>query len=387
MRSAFRATARRSGWRRRPRRWGSHRDQHQRRQVPWSCGDDLLFLWTDGLVDARNAAGEQFGEQRLLAAIAAHRHETPEDSGHAAYSRKPIAFGARPRTTARCSFCGSKRVPHAKRRLGQHFLTDPRLLARIADALEAGPADTVLEIGPGPGGLTAPLVERAGRVIAIEKDRDLVPALESRFPTVEVIEGRRARGRLASARLTGGSRSPGHRQHSLQHHLAAASTGHCCRRGPRRIVFLVQKEVAERVTAAAGTPDVWGADGRRAGGGAGERLFTVPAGAFNPARRWTLRSSDSRPLSRPLGDRCRAARASGVLVVGLFGFRRKQLLRGLRELTGWHARAGRARCSHAAGMPTTARPEVLSPGGVRPRCIAHSLTADGRPDSFVKHFT
>ncbi len=73
-------------------------------------------------------------------------------------------------------------MPHAKRRLGQHFLTDPRLLARIADALEAGPDDTVLEIGPGPGGLTAPLVARAGRVIAIEKDRDLIPALRQRFP-------------------------------------------------------------------------------------------------------------------------------------------------------------------------------------------------------------
>ena len=61
-------------------------------------------------------------------------------------------------------------MPRAKRRLGQHFLTDPRLLGRIADALGAGPDDTVLEIGPGPGGLTAALVERAGRLVAIEKD-------------------------------------------------------------------------------------------------------------------------------------------------------------------------------------------------------------------------
>src|SRR5918998_6543010 len=80
-------------------------------------------------------------------------------------------------------------MARAKRRLGQHFLSDSRLLARIADALEAGPADTVLEIGPGPGGLTAPLTERAGRVIVIEKDRDLVPDLRSRFPNIEVIEG------------------------------------------------------------------------------------------------------------------------------------------------------------------------------------------------------
>ena len=80
-------------------------------------------------------------------------------------------------------------MPHAKRRLGQHFLTDPRLLARIADALEAGPDDAVLEMGPGLGGLTAPLLERAGRVIAIEKDRDLIPALRQRFPSLKLIEG------------------------------------------------------------------------------------------------------------------------------------------------------------------------------------------------------
>jgi sigma-B regulation protein RsbU (phosphoserine phosphatase) len=50
----------------------------QRRRVPWSVGEDLLVLWTDGLVDARNEAGEPFGEQRLLDEIAAHRKEAPE---------------------------------------------------------------------------------------------------------------------------------------------------------------------------------------------------------------------------------------------------------------------------------------------------------------------
>ena len=52
-------------------------------------------------------------------------------------------------------------MPRAKRRLGQHFLTDPGILARIADALEARPDETVLEIGPGPGGLTAALARQS----------------------------------------------------------------------------------------------------------------------------------------------------------------------------------------------------------------------------------
>ena len=80
-------------------------------------------------------------------------------------------------------------MPKAKRRLGQHFLSDPRILARLADALGPGPQDTVLEIGPGLGGLTLPLVTRAGHVIAIEKDRSLVPRLRTRFPTATIIEG------------------------------------------------------------------------------------------------------------------------------------------------------------------------------------------------------
>ena len=76
-----------------------------------------------------------------------------------------------------------------KRRLGQHFLSESRSLARIAAATEAGPGDTVLEIGPGPGALTAALLDRGARVIAIEKDPDVLPALRRRAPSVELIEG------------------------------------------------------------------------------------------------------------------------------------------------------------------------------------------------------
>src|SRR5690606_19708448 len=75
-----------------------------------------------------------------------------------------------------------------KRRLGQHFLFDPRVLGRIADATLAGPEDTVLEIGPGPGGLTRALLERGARVVAIEKDPDVLPALRSRAPEATVLE-------------------------------------------------------------------------------------------------------------------------------------------------------------------------------------------------------
>jgi phosphoserine phosphatase RsbU/P len=67
----------------------------QRRQVPWSVDHDLLVLWTDGLVDARNEAGEPFGEQRLLDTVCACRTETPE-AIVAAVLEQATTFGALP---------------------------------------------------------------------------------------------------------------------------------------------------------------------------------------------------------------------------------------------------------------------------------------------------
>jgi sigma-B regulation protein RsbU (phosphoserine phosphatase) len=67
----------------------------QRRQIPWSIDHDLLVLWTDGLVDARNAAGEAFGEQRLLAEVLRQRTESPEVIVEAVLAEAE-AFGSMP---------------------------------------------------------------------------------------------------------------------------------------------------------------------------------------------------------------------------------------------------------------------------------------------------
>jgi 16S rRNA (adenine1518-N6/adenine1519-N6)-dimethyltransferase len=63
-----------------------------------------------------------------------------------------------------------------RKRFGQHFLHDPRVLGRIVDAIAPSASDFLVEIGPGEGALTAPLIERAGRLEAIELDRDLMVA-------------------------------------------------------------------------------------------------------------------------------------------------------------------------------------------------------------------
>src|SRR5216683_7270993 len=71
------------------------------------------------------------------------------------------------------------------RRFGQNFLTDKATIKRIVEALNPQPNETIVEIGPGRGALTAPLIERAGRLIAIEFDRNLIPVLINEFETKE----------------------------------------------------------------------------------------------------------------------------------------------------------------------------------------------------------
>lgn len=249
-------------------------------------------------------------------------------------------------------------MPHAKRRLGQHFLTDPRLLARIADALEAGPQDTVLEVGPGMGGLTAPLLDRAGRVIAIEKDRELIPVLRARFPALTVIEADALDLDWNTLSPAGGAGLlvTGNIPYNITSPLIDKAL---LPPRPRRTVFLVQKEVAERVTAAPGTPEYGALTIGVQAVARAERLFNVPAGAFKPRPKVDSAVLRLTPLTDPLvtdADR----ESFRTLVVGLFGFRRKQMLRGLREFTGWNAeRAGDILAR--AGVLETVRPEVLSP--------------------------
>ncbi len=246
-------------------------------------------------------------------------------------------------------------MPRAKRRLGQHFLTDARILQRIADALGPTAADTVLEIGPGPGGLTEVLAGSAGRLVAIEKDADLVPPLRARVPAAVVLE---ADALEADWHALGGPDFlvAGNIPYTITSPLIDKAL---TPPRPRRVVFLVQKEVADRVGAAPGS-EAYGAlsVGVQAVARA-ERLFTVPAGAFHPRPRVDSAVLRLTPLATPIVSDVEVGRFRR-LVVGRFGFRRKQLGRGLRELTGWDAARVEAALT-AAGIAPSGRPETVPP--------------------------
>ncbi len=243
-----------------------------------------------------------------------------------------------------------------KKRLGQHFLHDPGILRRIAEALEIAPGDTVLEIGPGPGGLTAELAARTGRLVAIEKDRDLIPHLRARFPALVLAEGDALELDWHALTGAGPLRVIGNIPYNITSPLLEKAL---LPPRPACIVYLVQKEVALRVAAPPGGSDYGALSVGVQAVAKVERLFSVAAGAFRPPPKVDSAVLRLTPLALPLIPD-EAVLPFRRFVVGLFSFRRKQLVRGLRELTG-EPQARVAGWLAEAGIPETARPQELPP--------------------------
>ena len=166
----------------------------------------------------------------------------------------------------------------ARRKLGQHFLAKGSILERIARAACPQPVDAVIEIGPGRGALTAKLLERASRVIAIEVDPALAAHLRAKFagePRLEVVEAD-----VLATDLVQWGRLPV--AGNLPYYIATPILERTARLGVPRAVFLIQKEVAERLVASPGTRS-YGFLTVEIGLFASARLlFEVKPGAFHP---------------------------------------------------------------------------------------------------------
>lgn len=165
-------------------------------------------------------------------------------------------------------------------RLGQHFLVRQSILQRIAEAACPEKGEVVLEIGPGRGALTSHLLARAERVVAVEIDPVLVQYLRAEFrdkPRLTLIEADVLKADLKSwGAVTVVGNLPYYiTSPILQKTLALGSLLH-------RAVFLLQKEVAERLTARPGSRDYGYLSVQTQLFSTPELLFTVPAGAFRP---------------------------------------------------------------------------------------------------------
>lgn len=141
-------------------------------------------------------------------------------------------------------------IPNAKKSLGQHWLRDDASLDAMLEAAEINADDTVLEIGPGSGTLTAKLVERAKQVVAVEFDADLARDLPARVPAANLQVIRQDILRFDLTSLPAGYKVAANIPYYLTSNLLRVL---CESKNPfSKAALLVQKEVAERVCARAG---------------------------------------------------------------------------------------------------------------------------------------
>jgi 16S rRNA (adenine1518-N6/adenine1519-N6)-dimethyltransferase len=241
----------------------------------------------------------------------------------------------------------------ARRRFSQNFLHDAHYVARIVDAVDPQPGERVLEIGPGLGALTAPLLERCAAMTAVEIDRDLAARLRQRFDAtqLQLIEGDALRldwQRLAAAdprplRIVGNL--PYHISTPLLFALLPAAAR------VRDQHFMLQKEVVERMVAAPGGRDYGRLSVTLQFRYRLARLFVVPAGAFSPAPK--VESAIVRLVPKPEGELPAVdAEAFARVVAAAFGQRRKTLRNALSDLLD-------AAAIRACGVDPGARAETL----------------------------
>jgi 16S rRNA (adenine1518-N6/adenine1519-N6)-dimethyltransferase len=259
----------------------------------------------------------------------------------------PIGGGREPRTH-----------PPVRKSLGQHFLNDRRILQRIVDALELSGAETVIEIGPGRGSLTELLVPRARRLVLIEYDRALATRLRDRYaniPSVSVLEADVLTVNLGAA--AGGTY---HLVGNVPYYITTPILFHALERPrPERAVYLVQREVAERIVAEPGSQPYGALSVNVQALAHAKLLFKVAPGSFTPPPRVDSAVVRIQPRDDPAvppGGEADFRR----FVLDAFGMRRKQLRRVIRSL--WQLSVEQADAVlETVHIDPTARPETLSP--------------------------
>jgi 16S rRNA (adenine1518-N6/adenine1519-N6)-dimethyltransferase len=243
----------------------------------------------------------------------------------------------------------------AKKRLGQHFLHDPGVIRRLVEAIRPHSSDCMVEIGGGPGALTAPLNEKLARLHVVEVDRELAAALPARVPHPERLVVHEADaldfdfGALAagprSLRVVG----------NLPYNISTPLLFHLSTFAPaiKDLHVMLQREVVDRITAAPGGKDYGRLTVMLSLWARAESCFDIGPGAFTPPPKvWStvLRLVPHEAPPFPVRDHAQFA----SLVALLFSMRRKTLGRTLKgRLT--------AEAIASVGIDPKARPETLAP--------------------------
>ena len=240
-----------------------------------------------------------------------------------------------------------------RKRFGQHFLNDQTVIARIVEALHPRPGEILCEIGPGRGALSDQLAALDNELHLVEIDRDLVPLLQKRYAAQSnihiheqdaltlALETLHAAGRLVMV-----GNLPYNISTALMIHLLAQ------RERIERMVFMVQKEVALRLTASPGSKDYGRLTVMMNRVFESEFIFDVDPHAFTPPPKVWSSVVAFKPLAAPVGPKVDEA-AFAALVRQAFSQRRKTLRNTLKGL-----------CSESliekAGLDPKVRPEQVS---------------------------
>lgn len=244
-----------------------------------------------------------------------------------------------------------------RKRLGQHFLHDRGVIERILAAIDPRPGQAMVEIGPGLGALTRPLLQRLGELHCVELDRDLLAQLQAccrDLGTLHVHQGD-ALSFDFGALAPGGSalRVVGNLPYNIStpllfHLLADAHA-------IADMHFLLQREVVDRLTASPGSSDYGRLSVMVQYRCRARRLFRVGAGAFRPPPQVEsafVQLVPWQPLPTPAADE----QALAAVVRRAFGQRRKTLRRSLRGALD-------AADIQAAGLDPGQRPERVPVAG------------------------
>ena len=214
---------------------------------------------------------------------------------------------------------------HAPRkRYGQHFLHDRGVIAKIVAAVDPQPGDAIVEIGPGTGALTAPLLDRVARLEAVEIDRDLAARLEAEHPRLALHRGDVLR--FDFARLPDRLRVVGNLPYNVSTPLLFRLVEVADRL--RDAHLMLQKEVVDRMVAAPSTSEYGRLSVMLQYRFEMRKLFDVKPGAFRPPPK--VDSAVVRLVPKPaaaLAARDRAALAR--VVTAAFTKRRKTLRNAL----------------------------------------------------------
>lgn len=248
-------------------------------------------------------------------------------------------------------------MARAKKYFGQHFLHDRDVIARIVAAIAPRPGDRIVEIGPGEGALTLPLLRAAGRLSAIELDRELIPPLRARaagIGNLDVLHADVLQVDLTALASGGIVRLAG----NLPYYLSSPILFHCLAHADAiaDMHFMLQREVVARMAAAPGNKVYGRLSVMLQLACRVEPLLRVAPGAFRPPPKVESELVRLTPLPAAARPDPLLAPRIGAVVRAAFGRRRKTLANALRGVAD-------VATIRAAGIDPRARAEDVGPQG------------------------